>query len=359
MRIDYHISSAGPTCLLERSDGSSDSSIPVESVIDSAKKNSSRKKSSGHKSESLCKSVSVPTTTNDPRTQNKPCHKKRPKRRDHLAEESFEKIPSSSCWQLPEDRRSSLKQRTKSQVSSEAAPAVRRLSRRLTMGSISSKSQVAQRRGSFVEKPNQSVLPETKSIVKSSKTDIGIRKTVSFNEESNVSYENTVIDEEEVKDLWYDRLHLESFKTELETLVYDITTKLKRRTESWRRTMVRAYEIGCEAESDDCLHDHHDPSYKVIVHILKDLYEETTQLVGIEYYLADEIKCDGNRRRGRVLDLMDKLQDAKERRKALNIPLPLDDFTDSEKLFKESCDASIAARNFAVGLAVARLGVTY
>ncbi|KAL7581673.1 hypothetical protein ACA910_022220 [Epithemia clementina (nom. ined.)] len=256
--------------------------------------------------------------------------------------------------EAPRDRRSSIRQRTRSTVE---LPSQRRVSRRSSMTSVSSRSSNMKRRGSMDAglAINMHVRPTATSIVKSQKSNRpACKKRVSFDETCNVSYDNQIMDEEDVRELWFDQYHLESFRTELETLVGDITTKLKKRTEVWRKKMMRAYDVGCNAESDAFLHDTSSSTFTVMAHTLKDLYKETAQLVGLEHHLADEIRSDGNRRRARVLDLMDKIRDERERRRVLKIPLPLDDDTDHEKLFKECMEASLASRCWAHGTAVAR-----
>ena len=375
MRIGPHIDStrSGVEALVvdEVSDGSNESTFLVANASSASSDGGSnaikkkKKKKSSMKEDGTSSKRDEDGKSSSKRKEERKSSKRKDegsKRRERASQmlesssETPEEEPYSRNKKAPRDRRSSLKQRSKS---GSDFPTKRRVSRRSSMTSVSSRSSNVKRRGSMdggMALGLSPVPPRKKSIVKTESTDRPTcRKTVSFDEALNVSYENNVLSEDEVHELWFDRYHLESFRTELETLVDDITTKLKRRTEVWRKKMIRAYDVGCNAESDECIHDNNSPSYKLMVHSLKDLYKETAQLVGLEHLLADEIRFDGNRRRGRVLDLLDKLRDERERRRVMKMPLPLDDDTDNEKLFKECSEASLASRCFAHGVAVARV----
>ena len=269
--------------------------------------------------------------------------------------------------------RSSMKEKSKSQASSREPQ--RKVKRRSSMGSVSVASNTSKsvysrqsrqsrqsRRGSFGGGAGpSSKSSEPKDIFPAEQKAKPIcDKSVRFDESSNVSYENHILHKEEVCELWFDRYHLESFRNDLERLVDSISTQLRKRKEVWCKKITRAYRIGCAAgESDECTNDHGASAFKMMAHALRDLYKETVQLVGIEHLIADEIRTDSNRRRAQVLDLMDKLRDERERRQRLRMPLPLDDATDGDRLFKESCEASFSSRLFAHSVAIARSAGTH
>jgi len=231
------------------------------------------------------------------------------------------------------------------------APSIRKMTRRLSTGShmhlteeertVTSASVAPPLSpGSPPARPHRAIMA---ALSPQSKKPLLVKKKVWFaSEETNTYRVNDVMDEEGVKTLWYDVDELQFFKQSCNETVVEITEKASKASE-WHQQILDAFNILSSAVSEETMEEAQKATY-----MLKEVYADSLELVGIEHLFVDDIKYDGNRRRGKFLDFVDKIQDERHiLRHGSN--------GNEESLLNECLQSSRPSRFFFHATAVARL----
>eukprot|EP00527_Entomoneis_sp_CCMP2396_P006279 CAMPEP_0198148428 /NCGR_PEP_ID=MMETSP1443-20131203/41397_1 /TAXON_ID=186043 /ORGANISM="Entomoneis sp., Strain CCMP2396" /LENGTH=403 /DNA_ID=CAMNT_0043813113 /DNA_START=79 /DNA_END=1290 /DNA_ORIENTATION=- len=160
-------------------------------------------------------------------------------------------------------------------------------------------------------------------------------------------YDNEEVDEEEVKALWFDPYDLRYFREAndqmLEKLVSDGSAAV------WQLVIQRAFDACGGADDEEDLKTTRTVCYK-----MKNIYRQEPEMVGLEHIFLESIKYDGNRRRGKVLDLVEKIQNERYFRRRASGKGP-DHSDERARLSYECTEKSRTSRFFSHGMAMARL----
>lgn len=124
-------------------------------------------------------------------------------------------------------------------------------------------------------------------------------RCVAFDETRNVEHANTQWSAEECPQSWYTTLDYQQIKSLAHTQAKQIWTREKRITceNSYKNTILRAYDLCCEAEqdTDNSILSADDQA------LLRDLFGKSNSRTGLEKLCIREIAHDKKFRRGEVL----------------------------------------------------------
>jgi len=182
---------------------------------------------------------------------------------------------------------------------------------------------------------------------------IPLNKKVWFANEDTTTYRtNEHMDEEDVKTLWFDHYDLQNFKDETHEAVENILEGSNGEAEEWRQQVERVFDVSAAASEEQQVLE----VAETAMSALKLVYEKCLELVGVEHLFVDRIKYDGNRRRGTVLDLIDKIQNERYFRRRLSGRGP-DHSDERARLSYECTQTSRPSRFFSHGIALARFAL--
>ena len=164
-------------------------------------------------------------------------------------------------------------------------------------------------------------------------------------------YENKMMHEEEVPELWWDHLDLEYFKSENHKTVEELLSRSE--VDEWVKIIKTAFEACGGAKNEQDMGNAKAATFK-----LKELYSIEADIIGLEHLVFEDMKYDGNRRRGTMLDLCDKIQDERYYRRRLSGKGAGSNHQDEGARLAFQCtESSRPSRFFMHGAALARFAV--